>query len=94
MPPQARVTITFSIPPGIAKRVVDGYSNQENYPEEVEDPITAELIPNPESREEFMKRLIKEHVKDTVAAWEAKTAGIQARINAAEAAERDIIFED
>ena len=76
--------ITITIPDGVASRVKDGFAGMYNYQE------TIDGQPNPENKALFTKRLLLEHVKNVVVAWEAKQASETARVAAIEAAENEI----
>ena len=74
---------TITIPDNIVSRVIDGIAYQHKYQDEIDDPSTpGEVIPNPESKVAFAKRMNKRWIRENVKAWETNlakaTAGEQA----------------
>lgn len=71
-------TLAFEIPDAIAQRVIDGVAGQNEYRDTVED-SKGKVIPNPESKNQFVKRMIREYIKGNVKAWETSQAIATAR---------------
>lgn len=80
--------VTFVIPNGILDRVLDGVAYANNY----QDTIGGE--PNPESKPEFARRMIRNYIKDCVIAYEAAQAGDSAASAARVAAESEIAIDE
>jgi hypothetical protein len=83
--------ITISIPDAAMQRVEDAFVAQYNYQEVIPEHLgeNGEPIPsapNPETKQQFVKRRLKDHVKDTVALHE----GTMASVNASDAARIDL----
>ena len=67
--------IAFSVPDAQKARVVDAFVTAFNYRDDVEDPENpGEMIPNPETKGEMVKREIVQYVKDVVKAQEKRAA--------------------
>jgi len=67
---------TVTIPDNILGRVIDGIAYQHKYQDMIRDPNDPDLmIPNPESKVVFVKRMNKEWIQINVKAWEANLAG-------------------
>lgn len=81
--------ITITIPDNMVTRVIDGVAGQNNYQETVQDDDGYE-IPNPETKGQFVKRMVRQYLKENVKAWEANQAASSARIAAIAAVEADI----
>lgn len=63
------ITITLTTPNGVTvAQAIEWFTDQNGYQENVADPVTRLLIPNPETRAVFAKRRIAEYVKDTIKA--------------------------
>lgn len=71
----------ITIPNDIVVRVVNAISSNHNYKETLEDPDDPDGpgIPNPESRGDFSKRMVRRWIKQHVVAYEANNAGGIAR---------------
>lgn len=69
-------TITFTIPNAILPRVVAGICGKYGYQDMVDDPSDegVAVIPNPETKAEFCKRMIRQNIKRDVLQWEAEQA--------------------
>lgn len=73
-------TISFTIPDAILARVNDGIAKFHNYQDQIPDPgDPASTIPNPETKAQFNKRMIKETVKNWVVQSETNDGAITAR---------------
>lgn len=70
--------ITMSIPDAVAVRVRDGYAARHGYKEFIEGP-TGDRIENPETKLQFVKRHLKEYVRDSVIAYEAEKSALLAK---------------
>lgn len=74
---------TFTISAANLTRVVQGVAYQNNYQDFVEDPENPdEMIPNPETKGQFAKRMVKGYIKNCTTAWEANQASETARLAA------------
>lgn len=74
-------TFTFTIPDAALTRVVNAFALQHDYQSQVPNPAydpldeqSEQFIANPETKAEFMKRKIREFVKNSVSAAETKAA--------------------
>lgn len=84
-------TLVLTIPDAQLTRVVDGIAGQYNYQTMV--PGATPLDPpvtNPETKNQFAKRMMIKWAKETVKAWEASQAANAARDSAAANAESTI----
>jgi hypothetical protein len=81
-------SITLSWDAQYDQRIVDAIAYQHGYQDEIEDPETGEMIPNPETRAQFARRCARQWVKECIKAWEANQAAEQARLAAIEDAEQ------
>jgi hypothetical protein len=79
-------TISISIPDAMMPRVTEAFKAQHNY--QVKIPSGPEpgapLVDNPETEAQFVKRMIREYVKELTIAHEATGAAENARISANE----------
>ena len=57
--------ITLNIPADKIQLIIDSFCNTQGYQEEIEGE-GGEMIPNPETKAQFAKRMVIEYVKDTV----------------------------
>jgi hypothetical protein len=83
--------ITISVPAGQATRVLNGFAQAHGY----EAQVTGEdgtLSPNPENKQEFMRRKIKGFVMDSVRSAEASAAAETARQAALDAVDAGIVL--
>lgn len=65
---------------GLETRILDGICYQNGYQDEVYDPEDPnKRIPNPESKDAFMKRIIQERILRDCLAWEISVAQTIAR---------------
>jgi hypothetical protein len=79
--------ITISVPDAAMPRVVDAFTKQYNYQDTIPDPANiGQTLPNPETKAQFTQRMIRTHIKDTVAMYE----GMAANQTAAQKARDDI----
>ncbi len=79
--------IITTIPDQLVSRVIDGMAGQNGYQAFLDEGQTE---PNPESKSQFAKRMVREYIKNNVIAWEANQAVDEARDLAVEAAENEI----
>ena len=67
--------IVLNIPDALVDRVVAGMCGLHNYQETIPDPNNPEqMIPNPETKAEFVKRIIRKKIKRDVIEWEGAEA--------------------
>ena len=82
--------IKLTIPDDVATRVIDGFSGQFGYQEQVQDGVDAEgtpiMVANPETKAVFAKRMLMKVIKDTVRSYEARQASETARLAAIDSA--------
>lgn len=87
-------TITITIPNPILNRVIDAYAYQHGYQDEIPsvDPVTRRdtKIPNPETKNQFVRRMLIRHIKQAVRAHEARLAENVARQAAHDSVESEI----
>ena len=78
------ILLTINLPTNTdVVRLVDAYADQFSYQTEVADPgDPLALIPNPETKKNFARRIILEGVKAVLAASEAKADAETARVAA------------
>lgn len=68
-------TITLTIPDAILPRVIAGMCGHYGYEDTITDPANPEnIIPNLETKGEFCRRMVRQHVKRVVLQWEAEQA--------------------
>ena len=68
-------TISFTIPDELLPRIIAGMCGLHNYPTEIQNPDNPdEMIPNPESKSNFVKKIIKKRIKRDVLEWEGEEA--------------------
>lgn len=84
--------ITITIPDAQLTRVVDGIAGQNNYQATIPDPAnpTGPPIANPETKNQFVKRMMIKWAKESVKAWEATQAANVARDTAATSVETTV----
>lgn len=64
-------TLTITIPNPILNRVLDGYAYQHGYQDEIPDtPNTTK--PNPETKNQFVRRILEKHIKQSVRVYERR----------------------
>ena len=74
-------TISFTIPDALLPRVIAGMCGLHNYQATIQNPDNpGEMIPNPESKADFVKRIIRQKIKRDVIEWEGAEAQRQAYI--------------
>jgi hypothetical protein len=67
--------IILNIPDALVNRVIAGMCGLHNYPTEIQNPDNPdEMIPNPESKADFIKKIIKKRIKKDVLEWEGAEA--------------------
>ena len=91
--------IKITIPNDKVQRVLAAFTEQYNYPENVPDPRLppgpgVPMIPNPVSKPQFAKNIIKSFVKEVTVNWEAREAGEAARVAAFNTGVQEIEIED
>lgn len=80
--------VTFTIPNEIVTRVLDGIAYANGYQDEIDGQ------PNPESKPDFARRMIRTYMKQCVVSYEARVAGEAAADAARQAAEGEIEISD
>ena len=80
-------TMTINIPDNIATRVIDGIAYRLHYSPTLEDGS-----PNPETKSQFAKRKLIEHIKKLVKEAEVEQARNTAATTASQSAEEDIVL--
>lgn len=89
-------TITITIPNPLLNRVIDAYAYQHGYQDEIPSasaepgPSQDILIPNPETKNQFVRRMLVRHVKQAVRAYEGRIAEDTARQEAHSKVEAEI----
>lgn len=86
-------TITINIPNPILNRVIDAYSYQHGYQDEVPDRDGSgrdTLIPNPETKQQFVRRMLVRHIKQAIRAYEVRLAEDTARQAAHDKVENEV----
>jgi hypothetical protein len=74
-------TISFTIPDKLLPRVIAGMCGLHNYQATIQNPDNPDkMIPNLESKADFVKRIIKKKIKRDVLEWEGAEAQRQAYI--------------
>jgi nucleoid-associated protein YgaU len=82
-------SVTISWDAQYDQRVIEGIAYQHGYQDMIEDPENpGQMIPNPETKAQFAKRMAQRWVKECIKAWEATQAAEQARQDALEDAEQ------
>jgi hypothetical protein len=67
--------ITISIPDAAMPRIVDAFTKQFGYMDTIPDPANpGQTIPNTETKNQFVQKMIRNHIKDTVAMYEGMQA--------------------
>lgn len=93
-------TLCIEVPNPIAVRVVNAIATLHGYPEFVDIGIGVdpegnhipEIVPNPESKQEFVRKYITTHLKNQVVVYEADLAAKLAKENAEAGAINDIVI--
>lgn len=89
----ATLSFSWEVTAANKARIIEGISGQHDYPDEVSDPDNPlELIPNPETKAQYAKRMAKRWVMENVKAFEADLAANTARDAAIEAVEDEVIL--
>lgn len=78
--------IVVTVPDAVLQRVLDAFAAAYGYQ------ATIDGSPNPETKAQFARRMVRQYVKNTVVAHEAEQAAITARQTAADAANTDIVL--
>jgi hypothetical protein len=65
--------IPISIPDNMVQRVQDAFAGSNGYQDTVPDAQGA-MIPNPETKQAFTQRMIREYVKGVVSGYEGRKA--------------------
>lgn len=72
--------VKFTIPTAHTTRIIDGVCYEHHYQAEVPDPDNPEkVIPNPETKAQFAKKMIVQWVKNCVKSYEGVQAAHAAR---------------
>ena len=58
--------IKLNIPADKIQLIIDSFCNVYGWKENIDDPEGEDMIPNPETKAQFAKRMVIEYVKDTV----------------------------
>ncbi len=85
-------SITLTVPDAIAQRVTDAVCTRYGYQATILD-VNNNLIQNPMTKAQFVKRVIYQHLKRIVVAYEIDLAVKSAEDAARTTAETDITFE-
>lgn len=80
--------ITISFDNSLTTRVLDAFAAVYNYQEFLDPPFNQ--VSNPETKAQFAKRMLANHVKDVVRSHEANTAGETARKGAKDRADTEV----
>lgn len=94
--------ISIDVDDATTKRVVDAFTNAYGYQPKVPDPAfdpalpenagkTAPQVDNPETAEQFVRRRIRDYVREVVAGYEATKAADKARDTARKKAETEVL---
>jgi hypothetical protein len=83
------IEFKFTLSEQSLTRTIEGLSYQNGYEDEIlapdpEDETGLILIPNPETKPKYAKRMIKKYILNCVKAWEATDAAESARLAAIE----------
>lgn len=84
--------ITFVIPDNVLSRVIDGVAYANGYEDTIDsgNQLQPELVPNPESKVDFARRMIREYIKHCVQTHEVKKAAEEAQEIAFAAVENEV----
>jgi uncharacterized protein (DUF1800 family) len=80
-------TIVITIPDAVLGRVIDGMAAAHGYQEVLEDDT-----PNPETKAQFARRIVRQFIKDSVKSAEVTAASRTAADSAGSSADADIIL--
>jgi hypothetical protein len=79
-------TISINIPDAVQPRVLDAFAATYGRPEEIPDPNHTPtgpgdvvMIPNPETKAQFAKKMLQQHVREVLTAHEASAEAEAAR---------------
>lgn len=81
-------TISITIPNSILTRVVDGVCGANNYQALIT--VSGIQTPNPETKQQFATRMLREYAKNCVISYEANVAAEAIRITTISGANQDI----
>lgn len=85
--------IVIAIPDGVAARVTNGLAGQYGYKATIPAPNPADPpVPNPESKAQFARRMVRQFIHETVKAYEASQAANTARDVAVADADTNIVL--
>lgn len=86
-------TISITIPDGVAARVTNGLAGQYGYKAIIPAPNpTDPPVPNPESKAQFARRMVRQFIHESVRAYEASQASNTARDAAVVDANTNIVL--
>lgn len=87
-------TISIDVPNAVAARVVDAMCATHGYQPTIPDPANSDgpYIPNPQTKQQFVKAHLAAYIKSTVLAYEAQQAAQQASVAAYAAANTDVVI--
>jgi hypothetical protein len=86
-------TLSITVPDAIVQRVLNGAAYYNGYQDQVQDG-NGNLVPNPMTKVQFVKNIIKTYIKNCVTAYEATHAAEVARQAATDSAQADIQIGD
>jgi hypothetical protein len=84
--PAATFDITLTFPESLRPRIVQAVANINGYQAQVPGP-DGTPAPNPVTRAQFARKMLKRYVRECVRAWEAQEAAEAARKAAVQAAD-------
>ena len=79
----ATIEFSYTVSAENIPRAIDGVAYQNDYQDFIETE-GEEMIPNPETKPQFCRRMIKEYIINCVKAWEANQSAEAARLAAIE----------
>lgn len=82
--------ICFTIPDAVLGRVINAIAGYYGYAEKLSHPLFGNQEPNPETKAQFAKRMLRRHLKGLVRAWESELAAKAAGDTAGEAVDTEI----
>lgn len=67
--------ITIQIPDAQMANVVEAFTKQYGYQDTIPDPANpGQTIPNPETKNQFVQKMIRNYIKETVAGYQGMAA--------------------
>jgi hypothetical protein len=88
-------TLSITIPDAIAARVLDAVAYGNGYSDMIPDPMgSGNPIPNPITKTQFAKNVLKDWIKANVVSYESVQAADTARQAAIDAANSQIVIGD